>query len=183
MPASARRSAILELLQAAEEPVSAASLAARFSVSRQIIVGDVAILRAGGHAIEATPRGYLYSRPVSDDLLRTVACCHTSEGMEEELLIMVDNGCEVLDVIVEHPVYGQLSGALHLRSRYDVHRFVQRVFEEDAAPLSALTHGIHLHTLRCPDEAAFTRVCTALAGAGLLVEQQQGNAYSQDHPI
>lgn len=178
MPASERRSAILAQLQAAEDPVSAASLAARFGVSRQIIVGDVAILRAAGHAIEATPRGYVCSRPESDTLLRTVACCHTSQEMEMEMQIMVDNGCEILDVIVEHPVYGQLSGALHLRSRYDVQRFVQRVFEEDASPLSALTHGIHLHTLRCPDEAAFERVCAALAEAGLLVEQQQWTAYT-----
>ena len=169
MNAQQRRSSILELLQTAGEPISAATLAARFAVSRQIIVGDVALLRAGGCEIEATPRGYLCSRPAADETIHTVACCHTSEGMEQELQIMVDNGCEVLDVIVEHPIYGQLSGGLHLRSRYDVERFVQQVFARDAEPLSALTHGIHLHTLRCPDEAAFDRVCAELKAAGILL--------------
>ena len=29
--------------------------------------------------------------------------------MKEELQIMVDNGCAVLDVVVEHAVYGELT--------------------------------------------------------------------------
>lgn len=66
---------------------------------------------------------------------------------------MVDNGCTVLDVVVEHPVYGQLSGQLQLSSRYDVAEFIRRVEKEQATPLSALTGGVHLHRLRCPDEA------------------------------
>ncbi len=170
MNAQQRRAALLEVLQGAGGPVSAASLAARFQVSRQIIVGDVALLRAGGSPIEATSRGYVL-RAAAPELVRTVACSHTSEDMERELNIMVDNGCEVLDVVVEHPVYGQLSGGLHLSSRYDVSQFIQRVSAEDAKPLSALTHGIHLHTLSCPSEDAYLRVKAALAKAGLLVEE------------
>ena len=84
---------------------------------------------------------------------------------------MVDNGCTVVDVSVEHPIYGQLTGQLHLSSRYDVGEFVRRVGEPGAQPLSLLTGGVHLHTLRCPDEAAFQRVRDALARAGLLVEE------------
>ena len=57
--AEARRRAVAQILEEAEGPVSAAALARRFSVSRQIIVGDVALLRAGGADILATPRGYL----------------------------------------------------------------------------------------------------------------------------
>lgn len=57
--AQARRQAVAQALEEAVGPVSAAALAERFSVSRQIIVGDVALLRAGGTDILATPRGYL----------------------------------------------------------------------------------------------------------------------------
>ena len=84
---------------------------------------------------------------------------------------MVDNGCTVVDVAVEHPVYGQLSGRLQISSRYDVSEFIRRVDEESAKPLSLLTGGVHLHTLLCPDEAAFQRVRAALDQAGFLVEE------------
>ena len=83
----------------------------------------------------------------------------------------MDAGGEVVDVIVEHPVYGQLSGQLQLSSRYDVAEFIRRVEKEQATPLSALTGGVHLHRLRCPDEAACRRVCQALDEAGFLVKE------------
>lgn len=169
MEASTRRKAILEVLAAASAPVSASTLAAQFSVSRQIIVGDIALLRAAGADISATPRGYILSRKETG-LVRTVACRHALDGTEQELLIMVDNGCTVLDVVVEHLVYGQLTGQLQLSSRYDVAQFMERLSQEGATPLSALTGGIHLHTLRCPDEATYARTYAALRDAGFLLE-------------
>ena len=101
-------------------------------------------------------------------LLRTVACVHDREGMARELEIMVDQGCQVVDVVVEHPIYGQLAGQLHLSSRYDVQEFIRSVSKNQANLLSDLTGGIHLHTLRCPSEEAFQRVRAALDEAGLL---------------
>ena len=88
--------------------------------------------------------------------------------MARELEIMVDNGCQVVDVVVEHPIYGQLTGQLHLASRYDVGEFIRSVSESSAKPLADLTGGIHLHTLHCPSEEAFLRVRAALDQAGLL---------------
>lgn len=113
MEAAARRQAILDRLRAADRPVSASSLAAEQNVSRQIIVGDIAILRAGGAEISATPRGYVLPQ-TTDGIKRTIACRHTLAQTGQELDILVDNGCTVLDVIVEHPVYGQLTGQLLL---------------------------------------------------------------------
>jgi hypothetical protein len=151
--------------------VSAAVLASRFNVSRQVVVGDVALLRASGEDISATPRGYVLSRD-TDFIKRTVACCHGPEDMERELNIIVDNGCTVLDVIVEHPIYGQLAGRLELKSRYDVRQFALRSQQEEARPLSDLTDGIHLHTILCPDEDAFQRVKEDLRQAGLLLQEE-----------
>ncbi len=167
MTAQERRDAILDALSRAQGPVSAAALAGRFGVSRQLVVGDVALLRAGGADIHATARGYLIQEK-RKGLQRQVACRHLSGGMEEELQIMVDNGCTVLDVIVEHPVYGQLTGALGLSSRYDVRQFILKA--DAAQPLSLLTEGVHLHTLDCPDEQAFARVREELAAKGFLLE-------------
>lgn len=169
MDAVQRRAALSDYLSQAAGPVSASVLAARFSVSRQIIVGDIALLRAGGLDIAATPRGYLLPRP-TPGLTRQLACVHRPEDMGRELELMVDNGCTVLDVIVEHPVYGQLTGSLQLASRHDVRQFLDRCARSDARPLSDLTGGIHLHTLSCPDEAAAERVRTALRALGVLVE-------------
>ncbi len=165
MNATERRQAILQALQTAVSPVSAARLAGEFGVSRQIIVSDIALLRAQGEEISATPRGYILPQD-SSWLVRTVACCHTAQEMERELCLIVDYGCVVRDVIVEHPIYGQLTGQLDLHSRFDVRQFVEHTAEAEAAPLSALTDGVHLHTLLCPDEASFGRVCRALAEAG-----------------
>lgn len=168
MEAASRRQAILDLLRTADRPVSASALAAGLNVSRQIIVGDIALLRAGGAEISATPRGYVLPR-ATDGITRTIACRHTLAQTGQELDILVDNGCTVLDVIVEHPVYGQLTGQLQISSRYDVEQFLARIRDSDAAPLSMLTGGLHLHTLCCPNEDAYTRACAALKAAGLLL--------------
>lgn len=169
MEAASRRQAILDQLRTADRPVSASALAAGLNVSRQIIVGDIALLRAGGAEISATPRGYVLPR-ATDGITRTIACRHTLAQTGQELYILVDNGCTVLDVIVEHPVYGQLTGQLQISSRYDVEQFLARIRDSDAAPLSMLTGGLHLHTLCCPNEDAYTRACAALKAAGLLLD-------------
>lgn len=169
MDTQERRQAIARRLDGASGPVSAAALAREFSVSRQIIVGDAALLRAGGMDIAATPRGYILpERPAG--LVRTLACRHRAGEMEAELNAIVDQGCTIIDVIVEHPIYGQITGPLQLSSRYDVGQFMARCREEAAAPLSLLTEGIHLHTISCPDEGAYERVRTALKELGILLE-------------
>ena len=144
------------------------ALAEKFSVSRQIIVGDIALLRSSGEEILATPRGYVTPKEARG-LVRRIAVKHTPQQMADELNTIVDNGCTVIDVTVEHPVYGQLTGPLQISSRYEVGQFIERC--RSAEPLSRLTDGIHLHTLLCPDEAAFERTKDALRALGLLLEE------------
>ena len=167
MDAAARRAAILSVLERTDHPVSAAALAREFSVSRQIIVGDVALLRAGGLSIAATPRGYMLPEEHSG-LVRTLACRHRADQMEDELNAIVDQGCTVIDVI--RGLGDVYKRQLQLSSRYDVIQFVDRCRQSDALPLSNLTEGIHLHTISCPDETAFQRVQTALEQLGVLLE-------------
>lgn len=169
MDAQTRREQITQRLRQAAGPVSASALARECRVSRQVVVGDVALLRAGGLDILATARGYVLARR-SPGITRAVACVHPPEQMARELEIMVDNGCQVLDVVVEHPVYGQLTGQLHLASRYDVRQFLDKVATSEAKPLAELTAGVHLHTLRCPDRQAYERVLEQLRQAGFLYQ-------------
>ncbi len=168
MNAETRRKHIIDILSRSTGPISAAALAGELSVSRQVIVGDIALLRAAGEEITATPRGYVLVQEEPGSLY-TVACYHTEDRTEDELNIFVDNGCIVEDVVVEHPIYGQIVGQLHLVSRYDVGQFVARLGEFTGASLCSLTGGIHLHTLRCPDDAAYNRACEDLKAAGMFL--------------
>ena len=176
MTASERRHQIARLLSASQAPISAPTISQELGVSRQIIVGDIALLRAGGADILATPRGYCLQSPADAGLIRRVAVRHSAEGMEAELNAMVDQGCTVVDVIVEHPLYGQLTGALQLSNRYDVAQFIARSQSADAMPLSQLTDGLHLHTLLCSSESAFQRVTARLREQGILLEESAENS-------
>jgi len=170
MDATERRQGILQILKQITEPISASAIASRFAVSRQIIVGDIALLRAANIAISATPRGYILDdNSVSkNDYLYTIACKHNRENLAQELYTIVDNGCGLIDVIVEHTVYGQISGQLHIFSRYDADCFLEKIAKDCASPLCDLTGGVHLHTLSCPSEEAYERVISQLKESDIL---------------
>ena len=168
MTAEERRSQILA--QLSDAPVSATVLAKNFGVSRQVVVGDIALLRAAGCDITATPRGYII--PSNRGLIRRLACVHSAQQTREELYLMVDCGCTVLDVVAEHPVYGQITGALQISSRFDVDQFVEKMSHSAARPLSALTEGGLLHTLSCPSEAIFAHLQQQLQAAGMLLAEK-----------
>lgn len=172
MDAHARRIAICEVIEQSLEPVSASLLAKKFGVSRQLVVGDVALLRATGKAIIATPRGYVFQ--VSEKQVgieRTIAVMHSQAQLADEIYTVVDLGGSLLDVIVEHPLYGQLCGNLHIFSRYDADTFFENCNRSKAKPLSNLTNGLHLHTLRCHDEEQFQRILKALDDKGFLYKK------------
>lgn len=175
MDSASRRQEIVRQLNASEQPVSASALAGRFGVSRQIVVGDIALLRAAGEEIFATPRGYVLRRREENAVRRpltfTVACRHSREKLAEELYAIVDNGGAVEDVIIEHAIYGQISGQLQLFSRFDVEEFLRKLKENAAGPLSSLTGGIHLHTISYPSEEVRQRILDDLEARGILYHQ------------
>ncbi len=172
MNSAQRREAIMTRLTGAEEPLSASLLAAELGVSRQIVVGDVALLRAAGTQIDATPRGYQL-HPEAKGYTGILACAHrTADEMREELYTVVDQGGVVLDVAVENPLYGELRGNLNLASRYDVDNFIRQAAQTPECLLSRMTGGVHLHTLRCPDQATFERIRNALDAKGLLYKKE-----------
>ena len=166
----ARRQALLDLLAAEGGPVTGDALAERFGVSRQAIVHDVAILRAAGEPIVATIRGYLLA-PAAGRLPHraVVAVRHRPDAAEDELLALVDLGVRVIDVTVEHPLYGELRGELHLASPADVRAWVQATRRSGVHLLSELTEGVHLHTLEAPSEELLGRARTVLAELGYLL--------------
>ncbi len=169
-----RRKNIMEHLSVSGGPVKGAELASVFSVSRQAIVQDIAVLRAEGENIVATPQGYLLLSGIGGGMLKkTVVTRHTEDDeMEDELNIMVDRGARVLNVIVEHPLYGEITGNLMLATRYDVARFMEKMRTRDSEPLSKLTGGVHLHTLEVSDETAWYSVLEGLREKNYLIEEK-----------
>ena len=172
MNAAQRRESILEKLSAAKAPVSASALAGQLGVSRQIVVGDVALMRAGGAQIDATPRGYQL-HPAEKGFTGILACVHSTEDeMRTELYTVVDQGGVVVDVTVENSLYGELCGNLNIASRYDVDNFIRQAKDTPECLLSRMTGGVHLHTLHCPDAGTFQRIKKALDEKGILYRKE-----------
>jgi hypothetical protein len=168
-----RRKSILDALVSSAEPVTGQDLASRLKVSRQIIVQDIALLRAHGVDVVATPRGYILAPKASGARAQAVvACRHGRDNVKEELMAIVELGGEVIDVIVEHPLYGQMTGLLMLKSKRDVDEFMKRVEDTGASLLSALTQGVHLHTIRAHDRQALRRIVDRLRSDGYLLDER-----------
>lgn len=168
---SERQAHIKATLSTAAEPLSASSFARRFTVSRQTIVGDIALLRAQGEPIIATPRGYTLSHPADHEFL--IPCKHTPEQTVQELQLILDNGGWIEDVLVEHPLYGQLRGQLNIRTVADMKLFLSRLARYQGRHLSELTGGIHLHTISVRNERNIAKIKEALRKAGILYEQSE----------
>ena len=168
--AEARRRRILHWMRSHDAPILGGELAKHFRISRQCLVQDMAILRASGEDILATPRGYQLPRGTNQRHRAILACRHEPERTGEELQILVDHGVKILDVIVEHPLYGELRGSLMLESRTDVQDFLQRVIAKKATLLSSLTRGVHLHTVEASRPEMIVRAKTALRARGFLLK-------------
>ncbi len=150
-----RRSFLLDLLKTEETAITGTEFAKRTNVSRQVIVNDIALLKARNEPIIATSQGYLYlnKQPSEQIFERQIAAYHTSAQTEDELNTLVDAGITVKNVTVEHPIYGEITANIMVKNRYDVEQFMKRLQETNASPLMALTDGSHLHTITAPTEA------------------------------
>ena len=82
----------------------------------------------------------------------------------------MDSGARVLDVIVEHPVYGEISGRLPLASRRDVQSFLRKIRSQEGTPLLEISRGVHMHTLQADQEEVLDAAEEALRQAGFLLE-------------
>lgn len=172
-----RRNLLLNMLKNSQQPITGAELAKKANVSRQVIVGDITLLKARNQPIIATSQGYLYLHPVNGqkEATKTIACYHPPERTEEELNLLVDHGVTVKDVKIEHPVYGDLTASVMVSNRKEVQMFMERIRSTNASFLSELTDGVHLHTISAPNEQYLLEAEKALEKAGFLmiVEEQE----------
>lgn len=168
MDSSKRRLLIMDILKKAQGAVTGSALSKCCNVSRQIIVGDVAILRAQGIHIISTPRGYQLIAKQKGGMQQVFVCCHGPEMVEKELEAIVDNGGIVHNVVVEHEVYGDLEGKLNLHSRRDIQQYLKRMSDSKAELLSRISGGIHTHLVETANAEDMAAIQDALETLGVL---------------
>ena len=171
MDAADRRNTILRRLEGTTTPLPAARLGEDLGVSRQIIVGDVALLRASGHSIHATNRGYLLARPTTRPR-RSLTVQHTREQIHTELSAILDAGGAVIDISIEHRLYGQITADLLIRNRRDLKAFLARL--TTSSSLAELTNGWHTHTIEADSEKRLDAIARRLDALGLLRPEDAG---------
>ena len=168
MNAAERRDKIKKLLSDSPTPLSGSTLAHSLNVSRQVIVTDIAILRAAGENVESTPQGYRIAGEVLCERIFKVH--HSPDRSEQELNLFVDCGAIVKDVFVSHRAYGTLRADLNIRSRMDVMEYMETIRSGKSSLLSNITDGYHYHTVLAPSETILDIIENKLWEAGFLAK-------------
>ena len=150
MNAVDRRKEIIKIITASKEPLSGSALSARLGVSRQVIVQDVALLKASGYDIVSTNRGYVLQNDVSCS--RVIKVHHTNEQTEDELTCIVDLGGTIEDVFEWHKVYGKIEAKLNISSRRNVKQCIDGLVSGKSKALLNVTSGYHYHTIKADCE-------------------------------
>lgn len=169
MNADERRMQILDLILQSEEPISGAKLAKKFSVSRQIIVSDIASLKNDNDII-STNRGYIIKKPQKVE--RVLKMIHTDDEIEDELSTIVENGGKVLNVFVWHKIYGKLEAPLKIETLLDVADYMESLKNGRSQPLKKVTSEYHYHTIETDTEEIMDKVSKALDKKGYLVAEK-----------
>lgn len=173
-----RRQAILTLLKNEKSPLSGKLLSEKFHVSRQVIVQDIALLRAAHYTIVSTNRGYLLNE--SSGITKVFKVTHTDEQIEDELNTIVDLGGEIIDVFVYHKVYGKIQGILSIQSRRNVKEFIQGIHSGKSSPLKNITSNYHYHTIKADSTETLHLIETTLREKGFLLPMDQWETETED---
>ena len=172
-----RRGEILKILKQTEVPIAARELAGRFGVSRQVIVQDLAVIRASTPGILSTTKGYVMEQDSS--CTREFKVRHSQDKAAQELNLIVDCGGHVKNISISHRVYGRVSAEMDIRSRQDVTEFIAALNDSQSTVLSTATSGYHYHLVEAASEERLNLIGEQLKAAGFLAplrpwEQKKG---------
>lgn len=167
MTGSERRNAIVSHIKNSAVPVSGKALAQEYEVSRQVIVQDIALIRASGHDIISTNRGYILNTPKSAG--RVFKVNHTDDDLENELCSIVDlaGGRQCY---VNHRVYGHMEAELNINSRRKVMEFMEDIRSGKSSPLKNITSNYHYHKVEADNEETLDMIEEMLRRKGYLIE-------------
>ncbi|MGM9988648.1 MAG: transcription repressor NadR [Bacillaceae bacterium] len=167
----ARRHLIIKWMKETDTPLTGTELARRANVSRQVIVGDMTLLKARNEPIISTPNGYVYMsvKTKQEKITKTIKCVHNEQQVTDELFTLVDHGVTVKNVSIAHPIYGELVATIDVSTRYEVEQFIQKMKDTKGTYLSQLTNnGIHFHLIEADSEAKIQAACQELQAIGIL---------------
>lgn len=169
MNSKERRNEIKKILMENDKCYKGQELADLFKVTRQVIVKDVALLRAEGLNIIATPDGYMINKVDNNKVKKLIVTCHDYENMEDELKIIVKYGGIVENVIVDHLFYGEIRAMLMIKTLNDVENFINNFNKNNANPLFLLTNGVHIHTVSTDNKENMDNIIKELQEKNILI--------------
>ncbi|AOR22231.1 transcription repressor NadR [Clostridium taeniosporum] len=168
MNSTERRQSILKSLIENEKPLKGIEIADSYGVTRQIIVKDIAILRAKGNNIMATPDGYIINKELKK-VKAIIAVNHKEEELINEMSIIIKYGGTIEDVIVEHPLYGEIKGMLMIKNYNELNKFLEKYKQQEGRLLSVLTKGVHIHTISADTQEDINCIIDELKEKGFIV--------------
>ena len=170
MTGEERRAYIQKCITEADAPVSGLTLAGKLGVSRQVIVQDIALLRASGLEIIATSNGYIVLNSVKNEFKIKCKNHKSDDELYDELQTIIDLGGKVKDVIVEHPTYGVLKADLNVATNRDLKNFMQKAATNEFKQLSLLSPDYHMHTIEVDNDDIFEEIQQELKAKNILFE-------------
>ena len=120
-----RRNQIVDILKHSSSPVPGTQLAQILDVSRQVIVQDIALIRAKNIDVFSTNRGYVLND--KQEYSRILKVKHGDDEVEAELGAIVDMGGWIRDVFVYHKVYGVIRADMNIHSRRDIRKYLEEI--------------------------------------------------------
>lgn len=169
MTGDERRKKIIEKIKKSEKPVPARQLAEEFKVSRQVIVQDMALIRAEGNEIIATNRGYVLK--VAGVREREIKVHHTDAELEDEMNTIVDFGGMIRNVSIRHRIYGEIEVSLNINSRKKVKDFIENIKSGKSSPLKNITSDYHYHLIEAESDEILDSIEEELDKKGYLIKK------------
>ena len=170
MSSNERRQKLLQILKKSDKPVKGSELSAELQVSRQVVVKDIALLRASGLEIIATSNGYIVLDSVKNEFKIKCKNHNSDDELYDELQTIIDLGGKVKDVIVEHPTYGVLKADLNVATNRDLRNFMQKAATNEFKQLSVLSPDYHIHTIEVDNDEIFEEIQKELKLKNILFE-------------
>lgn len=171
MTGEKRRLLILQMLKEQQTPLSGTALSNHFHVSRQVIVQDIALMRAENHSILSTNKGYLYRTQETENTQpkRVFFIRHNTAQVLDEFMTVIELGGKILDVAVEHEIYGQIRVDLLIETVQDAQEFYAKLLVCKDNPLKVLTDDCHYHTVTAPSEKLLDLIESELKAKNYLI--------------
>lgn len=171
MTGEERRLKILSKLQESDTPLSGTALSKIFHVSRQIIVQDIALMRAENYGILSTNKGYLLRTGKTENTQpkRVFFVKHHTQQVLDEFNTILELGGRILNVAVEHELYGQICADLLIETKTDASDFYSKLMHCRDNPLKNLTDDCHYHTVCAPSEKLLDLIEAELQRKGYLI--------------